>query len=68
MIKEVSRSKKLREELDKMSPPTLLDSPEHWKAILEMNDSLEKMRRNYRYKSAEAERRGKYIPLDYSLN
>jgi hypothetical protein len=52
MIKEISRTK----ELEKLFPSTPLNSPEHLKAIEEMNEEMAKVRRDYIRKAAESER------------
>ena len=55
MIKKISTTEEINEQLSKNGKKTYLDSPKQIEAIVKMNEELEEVRREYRLKEKNSQ-------------
>ena len=55
MIKKINKTEEIKARLFRENKVTCLDTPEHIKAIMKMNDEMEEVRREYKVKEKNSQ-------------
>ncbi|MDN3586979.1 hypothetical protein QWY86_09890 [Pedobacter aquatilis] len=63
MIKTVSKTTQIKEKLKTDGKVSYLDKPEHFSAIIEMNDEMESVRREYHVKDRNSQNSASHVIL-----
>ncbi|MFC4211899.1 hypothetical protein ACFOWA_11940 [Pedobacter lithocola] len=63
MIKTVSKTNQIKDKLKMDGKVSYLDKPEHFNAIIEMNDEMEDVRRDYHVKDRRSQNSASHVIL-----